>query len=47
MNKKKTVRISLLTLAAFLVILEVVAIVVARPKPAAVAGEMIPSHWPR
>ena len=35
MNKKKTVRISLLALAALLIILEVVAIVVARPKKAA------------
>jgi L,D-transpeptidase YbiS len=35
LNKKKTIRISLLSLAAFLIILEVVAILVARPKPAA------------
>jgi len=42
MSRKKAVRASFLTLAAALVILEVTAWIVARPKPAAVAEESDP-----
>jgi hypothetical protein len=42
MIKAKTVRVSLLALAALLVILEAAALILARPKPAAVAEDADP-----